>query len=846
MYGDARPVIRPASAGVACGEVRLRSPGSRAPTVPDRPAATDDHDLATVFVDDEPTVTTDPTPPGPQPAMPGEGRYAWLGRIGTGGMGEVHRVLDTRLNRVVAMKVIRADRLDHRSVVQRFVEEAQATAQLEHPGIVPVHDLGRLPDGRWFFSMKEVKGRTLGQVARDVHRASRDGRWGVTEDGFGLHRLIDAFRKVCEAVAYAHARGVVHRDLKPDNILVGAYGEVLVVDWGLAKVLGAASRDEDSQPPVVTHRDRRRETSPGAVAGTPAYMAPEQARGDNDRVGPPADVYALGGVLHELLFGRDDEPAPADLAAPPALVEIVERARAEAPEHRWPDAGALAAEVAAWLEGARRREQAQEHLDIARTLMPEVEALQARIAGLRGEADRLLEQIPPQAPIERKRPAWAMQDEAERLAKEVVLRRVEITQQLRAAIAQAPDLEEAHAALADHYQRRHAEAEQRRDAAAAAQYEALLRAHAGPRHAAWLEGRGRLCLVTDPPGAEVRCYRYEQRDRRLVAVFDRALGRTPLRDVPLPIGSWLLEIRARGHAPVRYPVSIEREARWDGVPPGASEPLPIRLPRPDELGPDDVYVPAGPAWVGGDPEAIGALPRRRVWVDGFVIRRFPVARAAFVVFLNDLVARGRATEAERHAPDGTSTDAGTTGALALRRDADGRYALPPDWRPTQPMNLVDWFAARAYSRWEAEQSGLPWRLCGDVEWEKAARGADGRFFPWGDHLDATFCCYMTSHLGIPALPDLDTWPLDESPYGVRGLGGGVRDWCESVYHRYGAPIVDGRMLEDPEDTRPDVPRIVRGGSWSHHERLVRAATRWWETPTARWEAGGFRLCRPFG
>ena len=159
-------------------------------------------------------------------------RFEDLGLIASGGMGEVRRVRD--LDRVMAMKVIRESLMKRPGAPARFVDEARATARLQHPGIVPVHQIGRLPDGRLFFTMQEIRGRTLEDAIVEVHQASAgQRRWMPADSGWTFRRLIATFRKVCDAVAYAHSMGVIHRDLKPNNVMVGSFGEALVVDWGL-------------------------------------------------------------------------------------------------------------------------------------------------------------------------------------------------------------------------------------------------------------------------------------------------------------------------------------------------------------------------------------------------------------------------------------------------------------------------------------------------------------------------------------------------------------------------------------------------------------------------------------
>ncbi len=805
--------------------------------------------------------------PAPSAAPSAEGlpqRYEDLGVIGHGGMGEVHRVRDRELGRTLAMKFIHPELARSRSVMARFLEEAQVTAQLQHPGVVPVYDLGTLPDSRAFFTMKEIVGRTLGDVIRDLHAAAEAGR-DEAAGGWTFRRVIDAFLKVCETVSYAHARGVIHRDLKPTNIMVGDFGEVMVADWGLAKVQGAPEPGPVTLEPVSTVRsqDEALATRAGGIAGTPAYMPPEQARADFDAVGPRSDVYALGAILYEILSGAppydgptaesvlaqvlDGPPPPPRARAlriPDELAALCMHAMAHEPTARFPDAGHLASELSAWLDGARKREQAQRLVDQASALLPEMDHLRSVAASLHQEASRLLARVRPHDPVERKRRGWAMQDEADRLEWQAALKEVELSQLLGAALTHAPDLPQAHDMLAEQYRARHAAAEAQRDRLAAAHYLALLRRHDSGKHASYLRGDGMLTLWTDPPGAEVELCVFERVERRLEAVPFRMLGRTPLHEVPLPMGSYLLRIRAPGRLEVVYPVQIGREEHWDGVPPGGSDPTPIILPRRDLLGPDDCYVPAGWAWVGGDPEAPGTLPKRRVWVDGFVLKRFPVTNQAYVGFLNHLVANGREEDAQRHVPRERSGNVRDQGAPIYGRNAAGRFVLRQDadgffWGPTWPVASIDQQSARAFCAWLASTTGTPWRLPGELEWEKAARGVDGRFYPWGDLLDPTWCNMADTNPGSPAPAPVDAFPSDESPYGVQGMAGNVRDWCLDRWSATGPDELSG---PDPGED-PSVLRVVRGGCWDGGGFACRAAGRLRVAAGRRGPDIGLRMAR---
>jgi serine/threonine-protein kinase len=232
-------------------------------------------------------------------AVPRTGRYEIEGEIGRGGMGAVLRARDGKLNRSLAVKVLLEKHRGSPEFERRFLEEAQITGQLQHPGIPPVHEVGRLPDGRPFFAMKLIRGQTLAQLLE-----------ARSAPGDGLPRFLAIFEQVGQTLAYAHSRGVIHRDLKPLNVMVGAFGEVQVMDWGLAKVLSAepsaATTDHPEEGAVATVRTESvgLTTQAGAKMGTPAYMAPEQARGEVDRLDERSDVFGLGAVLCEILTGQ--------------------------------------------------------------------------------------------------------------------------------------------------------------------------------------------------------------------------------------------------------------------------------------------------------------------------------------------------------------------------------------------------------------------------------------------------------------------------------------------------------------------------------------------------------------
>jgi WD40 repeat protein len=374
------------------------------PPAPDNPDGSDtftfDPALAAAFGPDltpggftlPPLLRDDPSdPPVVRPASAevprgGGERYQLLGEIARGGMGVVLKGRDPDLGRDLAFKVLRHDLAARPEAVQRFVEEAQIGGQLQHPGVVPVYDLGRFADGRPYFGMKLVKGHTLADRLAD--RASPADDRG---------RYLHAFLQVCQTVAYAHAKGVVHRDLKPANVMLGAFGEVLVVDWGLAKVLprggvadeeraarGRPAAGAPAEEATVIRTARSgggsgSDTQAGSVMGTPAYMSPEQAGGEVGKVDERADVFGLGAVLCVILTGHPPYVADTGEAvrlmavrgqlgecfarldgcgADPELIALCKRCLAAEREERPRDGGAVATAVQRHLsetEGRARR-----------------------------------------------------------------------------------------------------------------------------------------------------------------------------------------------------------------------------------------------------------------------------------------------------------------------------------------------------------------------------------------------------------------------------------------------------------------------------------------------------------
>lgn len=342
--------------------------------------------------------TSDPTPIGPfgtgdstpHPTPPSGPRYTRTTLHASGGMGAVWRAWDHTLGREVALKELKEEGVAGEA---RFAREAKLTGRLEHPGVVPVYELGTdAKTGRPFYAMRFLRGRTLSDAARAFHAARRPG-WFPPMD---LVTLLSAFVSVCNTVGYAHSRGVVHRDLKGENIVLGEFGEVVVLDWGVAKVLD--ERDVPDAAPIANPASTLAlgQTRLGDVVGTVGYMAPEQAEGLPDLIGPHTDVFGLGAILYETLCGcppysgvtyqnallkavllRFPPPREVWPDVPPALEAICLKAMAKEPGERYASAVELGREVQGWQDCERR--QAEEHL---RAAYDRLRAQQAALAAL--------------------------------------------------------------------------------------------------------------------------------------------------------------------------------------------------------------------------------------------------------------------------------------------------------------------------------------------------------------------------------------------------------------------------------------------------------------------------------
>jgi serine/threonine-protein kinase len=756
-------------------------------------------------------------------------RYLLGEELGRGGVGVVIKAFDRNLGRTVALKKLQ-DWPQPAEEVERFIEEAQATGQLEHPNIVPVYDLGRLAGGEVYYTMKRVRNRSLRNVIDGLIRGDAEV---VSE--YGTTRLLSIFLQVCQAMHYAHARGVIHRDLKPDNIMLGDYGEVHVMDWGLARILDRG---------VVTERSARgpEKVEPGMTIGTPAYMPPEQARGLLDIVDERSDLYSLGVVLYEMMTLRQpstrdgimptllaviSDPIPPPRAVAPdrgigeAMEAIILKALEKDRDLRWRSARELHDAVERYLDG-RNEIEAMRHAREGERFGRAYEQAKSDMQRLEREVREISGRVRDWQPVSVKRAVWELQDRQQQAAVRMVRAFGDAVREYTQALAREPELAVARQGLAQLFWSRCELAERDGNELDRLYFETQLRHYDDGSLVERMTRQAEVTVMSEPPGADVFVARYAERERVEVAGQPAHLGTTPVAASPFERGSYRLRLKVAGRPPVTLPLLVQR-----------ADPQPVRvvLPSSAQWREGFCYIPAGSSMIGGDAEALDPLPARRMAVQAFFMTRYPVTFGEYAAFLTD-ISRERPQEALDRLPrtrdaaepllvlgaDGQWLPSETLIEAAMRE----LYPVGQGFEERMPVVAVRFEDAMAYLSWRSGRDGIAYRLPSELEWERAARGADGRTFPWGSKFDASFC-RMSSSRATPAHPEpIGAFPSDRSPFDVHDLAGGVREWVTS-------PDLD---LEHA---------MLRGGFWAGDARTCRSASRWRVPRSTRSATVGFRL-----
>jgi len=778
-----------------------------------RPAATDQSQATMLEVDEAPALGTigstvariDPdgtlaveldegvsSPASAVRAPTGGGfeRYVLQQPLGRQGVGQLYLVLDRDLKRQLLLKMTAIDA----DAMPRLLEEAQVAGQLDHPHIANVHDIGVADGEQLFYTMPFTPGRTLADVIGALKAGDE-----VARETYTTVRLIQIYLHVLEALGFAHAHGVIHRDLTPANVWIGEHGEVQVTNWGHAKVVEESS--------IATDRTDSM-TRMGEVVGTAAYVSPEQVSGGD--LGPSADIYGLGVVLYELLTlvvpfrGTASEVhhqhltvmpvAPrteSDRQIAPELERICLRALAKEPGERQASVLDMYAEVQAWLDEEsdriKRDEKARRLIEDGRRCLDEFVTVRDDIRRREHEAHQLAKQFGSETGVA---------DVASEGQVELAMKGHEVMAALSEALGAQRDNPEARGLLAEYWWTRYLEAEERADIQGEELAARLLERYDDGRFREKLLAPGVVTIESEPAGARAWIYPLNERAGKRVAGTEVALGETPIGALEVASGSHLIVLKLDDHRVARVPILVER---------GAEQTVRAALVATSDVDPHFVQVVGGPFARG--------LERQMCQLDEFFIAEHPVTVGEYLVFLG-AVGKGEARTRAPRVPDGA----------LLVKEGDGGFELPDEsdlgsWSERWPVFGVSLEDAAAYAAWRSVEDGRSYRVPTEDEWEKAARGVDGRCYPWGDRFDASLCNMAQSGRSRPCPATIDEFAEDLSVYGMRGAAGNVREWTVR---------------------RPGSARL-RGGSWASSSDDCRLDQRRRQRPDEVAAATGFRL-----
>ncbi len=802
-------------------------------------------------------------------------RYATFAPLGSGGVGSVSSCYDPTLGRYVALKKLHHHLKEKVGERTRFIREARVLAQVEHPHIVPVHELGLASDGSPYFTMKRVRGNTLAEILQNLRAGNRE-----VGKRYPLGYLLDTFMHVAQAVAFAHSRGIIHRDLKPSNVLIGEFGEVLVVDWGLAKVVGSTVEEGEGHPELSSQEqenlDRLGQTSmtlEGVISGTPAYMAPEQALGRVADLNGQTDVYSLGAILYEILTWRrmiDGDTVRAALQnvihgsiIPPRkraperrisrdLEAICMKAVAHRPEDRYASVRDLLDDIHnyqnAFPVNARpdcplnrsikwiRRHQLASSIAITSFL---VLLLATGTLGLnrhsrhrtlveaadsyRREGDQHylkmrqlhMQWVHQPARFDQGNPQSGLGDDLAGQLRElegIVENRYQAARLTYAqAVGRRPPSTAIRKAVFAILDNQITYALLRRDYKRAQEHLAFLRHYLGnqfeqatadtrERLLAYDEiarGNTTLRVITHEPDATYTLLHYTPDEQGILGVAQAmpllAGGDTELT---LPRGSYLVAARSAAGNEFAFPIQfVDRDRQT----------LDIQLPA--ELVPGAVFVPAGDFLCGGLASRSG---RQYVAnLPAFFIKKTEVTFAEFLEFWladdggqRDDRLRGRV----RFDPE--------LPAFELAWDDHGR--LRPEFEPEMPVVGITHLAAEQYCAWRGRQLGRVVRLPTAAEWEKAARGVDGREYPWGNGFDPNLSFTsenLEGKLRHPYFAPVGQFPLDRSVYGALDMGGNARE-------RTGSRFADGSQFYQIKGSSGSLTRRFAACAYSSDTPVV--------------------------
>ena len=752
-------------------------------------------------------------------------RFEIFDEIAHGAMGRIDAGWDRHLGRPVAIKTLRSDRA--KDVVRmRFLEEAQVTGQLQHPSIITVYELGKIK-GDVVFVMRRVDGLSLKEL---IYRLKKGDRSLLEK--YTLNQKLQIFNQLCQAVAYAHNKGVIHRDIKPSNVMIGDFGDVVLLDWGLCKIIGKEVRSSRSST-------ERWQTMHGQIIGTPAYMAPEQALGMIDQIAPSTDVYGLGALLYHFITlappfsGKSKrevvrkvlhaELTPPSERAPQAgittaLEEICLKCLNRDSEQRYPNASALAEEVKALLASgletnqSSNNQQALPPHQFDRHFQPTIETIQVdlnetlfHLQSIQEDLASALDVIHQQETYEKQHIAHERVDFYQAEIQNLVSQLCDLTSRLKfikSFMHQTNGTHDKEESLSGSLAEYGSLVDRVCSVLSSLYENAVLGGDTDTqaRLGYWLEVLdplqreqlqkevGALYVHIRPARADVQLWQCIPDGAILKKVRPKTLKSSPLLLERVPAGQYVI---SAGH-----PDSDQRVESSLRVFPGVTTRLSITLYHPEAAPTNFKHIPSGTFTSG--PKRGRLVGSSEIALPDFFISQFPVTCKAYQSFLNALC-RLDWEEAQSRTPRRSGDQ---QHLWTWEHQQKVTYNLNEIWHDDMPIIGISLDDAQRYCQWLSDRDKKAYRLPTEVEWEKAARGPDGRIFPWGDLWDDRFSAgpetwdhYLPPQVGLMS--------TDRSVYGVADLIGGVREWTTATeINEHHGVIRGGSYLTADDQGRP--------------------------------------------
>ena len=774
-------------------------------------------------------------------------RYEDWTPLGEGGTAKVMRCLDPLMGRYVALKQLHSHMREDSVQYRRFIREARVMAQLEHPNIVPVHELGQDKEGNYYFSMKEVKGDTLQDVLKGL-----DLKQKKFENDYPLDRLLDIFIQVCNAVSFAHSHGVIHRDLKPSNTLIGPFGEVMVMDWGLAKLLSDEATEDAVTDGSSTQFgfDESDLTMAGAVSGTPMYMPPEQARGDLVGADKRSDIYTLGAILYQMLTmeycvdgtkvmeiimnvveGRVIPPCKRcpERKIPPELDAICMRALQKEADARYQEVEDLMADIRNYQLGLpvsvykapmQRRLSLfwRRHPIVLSSISAAAAAVVVALGGLGAMKSVDFKNTVTRAKTQHEQGLVSMERQRavakelsdlklERVSKEVSKKEIQLVQELDELEKKTDNFFNAAMVLytsagtgledkriteqvSDIYRARMQYAISQNDRSAVQQYLSFFRkfggenfeelrpeARAGLQSALDLiEGKVSVQIKTAPAGLPLRMAQLEADTMGLSRMGDfLVLDEGKRANLELDAGSYLFKFgddQTGGEQGYQLTVEAGSEHR-------------IELKAPQSVPEGMVWIQGGSFLFGGDGSPL--YKEHLTGTPAFLIKKHEVTLEEYLAFW--LAEDGGARKDENRARVLLTVD-----QSAYKNVWNDAGEITSGFKKSMPVVGLTAEACQRYCRWLGKKWGRTVRLPSAQEWEKAARGTDGRLYVWGDGYRPDLSMSLENVRAKkqwPLFAPPGSMSLDRSVFGVYDMAGNVKEWTSTAFPESGRLQIKG-------------------------------------------------------